>query len=125
MSDFSPEFIETQKKKLLEQREQILNKLAEKPEGVDEGAEFMKEEGDHAQILLSQQLSFNLRDRETRRLQEVNAALSRIEEGIYGYCEESGDPIELKRLEKQPWARLSIQYAEQLERQQGRHIRRV
>lgn len=125
MSKITAKFIEAQKLKLLEMREQVLNKLAEKPEGVDESSEFMKEEGDHAQVLLSQQLSFRLRDKEIKKLREINAALHRIEEGTYGYCEESGDPIEKKRLEKQPWARLSIQSAEQMEREQGSRYRQI
>lgn len=123
MSEMSAAFIQGQKEKLLEMREQILTKLAEKPEGVDESSEFMKEECDHAQVLLSQQLSFNLRDKDIKKLKEINAALYRIEEGTYGFCEESGEPIELKRLEKQPWARLSIQFAEQIEREQGSRYR--
>jgi DnaK suppressor protein len=125
MSKITAKFIEAQKLKLLEMREQVLNKLAEKPEGVDESSEFMKEEGDHAQVLLSQQLSFRLRDKEIKKLREINAALHRIDEGTYGYCEESGDPIEKKRLEKQPWARLSIQSAEQMEREQGSRYRQI
>jgi DnaK suppressor protein len=120
MADFSKSFIEKQRSKLLEMRQQILNKLREKPEGINESADEMKEEGDHAQVLLNQQMSFSLRERELDRLRQIDAALMRIEEGVYGYCEESGEPIELKRLEKQPWARLSLHYAEQLEREQGR-----
>jgi DnaK suppressor protein len=125
MSDFSEKFITQQKSTLLELKQQIMNKLAEKPEGIDESKDEMKEEGDHAAILLSQQMSFNLRDREVKRLKEVNAALYRIAEGVYGYCEESGEVIETKRLENQPWARLSIYYAEQLEREQGRQFSRA
>lgn len=125
MSEFSAKFIEAQKQRLLAMREQVLNKLAEKPEGVEESSEFMKEEGDHAQVLLSQQLSFRLRDKEVQKLREINAALYRIEEGTYGYCEESGEPIEAKRLEKQPWARLSIQSAEQMEKEQGSRYRQM
>lgn len=120
MADFSKKFINDQKKKLLDMRAQVLNKLREKPEGIDESADSMKEEGDHAQVLLNQQLSFNLRERELTRLRQIDEALMRIEEGVYGYCEESGEPIELKRLEKQPWAKLSLYYAEQMEREQGR-----
>jgi DnaK suppressor protein len=119
MSKITKKFVELQRNKLLGLKETILNTLAQKPEGVEESGEFMKEEGDHAQILLSQQLSFSLRDKEVKKLREVNAALYRIEEGIYGYCEESGEPINKIRLEKQPWARLSIEMAEQLEKEQG------
>jgi DnaK suppressor protein len=62
-------------------------------------------------------MSFSLRDRELARLREIDAALYRIDEGTYGMCEESGEPIEKKRLEKQPWAKYTIYYAEQMERE--------
>ena len=50
----------------------------------------------------------------------ASQALTKIEDGTYGLCEESGEPIERIRLEKQPWARLSIYYAEMEERESVR-----
>jgi DnaK suppressor protein len=117
MAELTKSFIDKQRATLLELRAQIMNKLKEKPEGIHETAEDMKEEGDHAQVLLNQQMSFSLRDRELARLREIDAALYRIDEGTYGMCEESGEPIEKKRLEKQPWAKYTIYYAEQMERE--------
>ena len=52
-------------------------------------------------------------------MREIDVALRKIEEGTYGYCEVNEEPIEQKRLEKMPWARLSLEAAEELERHQG------
>ena len=58
--------------------------------------------------------SFELRtrDRERKLIAKINAALQRIEDGTYGYCEETGDPISIKRLEARPIATLSLEAQE-------------
>ena len=81
------------------------------------------EDGDQAQTYLNQNLSFGLRERELKRLHEIEDALARIEHGIYGICEETDEVIEKKRLEKMPWTKLSIEAAEELEREQQRFTR--
>ena len=64
--------------------------------------------------------SFELRsrDRERKLITKINAALKRIEDGIYGYCEETGDPINIKRLEARPIATLSLEAQEAHERKE-------
>jgi DnaK suppressor protein len=124
MSDFSNEFIEEQKQKLLETKQTILESFRNfSTETKDLGSETLAEEGDQAQKLLDQKLAISLREKDLKKLREIDYALQKIEDGTYGYCEESGEPIELKRLQKQPWARLSIYYAELEERESKQYFR--
>jgi DnaK suppressor protein len=62
-----------------------------------------------------QEFSLELMDSERRLLVEIDDALNRIENGVYGICEGTGKPITRLRLEAQPWARYSIEYARMLE----------
>jgi RNA polymerase-binding protein DksA len=62
-----------------------------------------------------QEFSLELMDSERKLLTEINDALDRIENGTYGICEGTGKPISKARLEAQPWARYSIEYAKMLE----------
>jgi len=118
---FDTSFLELQRAKLLDLRREILNKIkSQDNEDIKVSQEDMIEEGDIAQTLLGQEISFELRERELKRLREIDLALSKIEDGTYGICEETDEPIGKKRLEKMPWTRLSIQAAEQEERD-GKH----
>ena len=58
------------------------------------------------------------RERQRKLIAKINAALQRIEDGTYGYCEETGEPITLKRLEARPIATLSIEAQERHERRE-------
>ena len=64
--------------------------------------------------------SFELRtrDRERKLISKIEAALRRIEDGSYGYCEETGEPIEIKRLEARPVATLSLEAQEMHEKKE-------
>jgi len=62
-----------------------------------------------------QEFSLELMDSERKLLVEIDDALNRIENGVYGICEGTGKPITKPRLEAQPWARYSIEYARMLE----------
>ena len=61
------------------------------------------------------------RDRQRKLIGKINSALRRIEEGTYGYCEETDHPISLRRLEARPIATLSIEAQEQHERMERTH----
>jgi len=67
----------------------------------------------------NQDLALNLADGERELLQEVDAALQRIEEGTYGFCEATGQPIGRARLEAIPWAKYCVEYARRLEGRAG------
>ncbi|MBV9218394.1 MAG: TraR/DksA C4-type zinc finger protein, partial [Methylobacteriaceae bacterium] len=58
------------------------------------------------------------RDRQRKLIAKIDAALQRIEDGTYGYCEETGDPIALKRLDARPIATLSVEAQERHERRE-------
>lgn len=119
--DFSKSWLESQKKLLLKLKEDVVNRLKEMgTEDLKVDTDQVIEDGDQAQTYLDQNVNFGLRERELSRLREIEAALHRIEDGSYGYCEETDEPIGKKRLEKMPWTRLSIQAAEQEEREAQR-----
>ena len=100
------------KKALLKESSNTINNLQKeesvaKPDIADRATEEMER-------------SFELRtrDRERKLIAKINAALKRIEDGIYGYCEETGDPINIKRLEARPIATLSLEAQEAHERKE-------
>ncbi len=73
---------------------------------------------DRASIETDRALELRTRDRERKLISKIDAALRRIEDGSYGYCEETGEPISLKRLEARPIATLSIDAQERHERRE-------
>ena len=116
--DFTDTFLKTQKEKLLKCKQEILSGLRERStEELATSSDDLPEEGDLSNAIMIQNYAIGLRERDIQRLREIDLALQKIDSGTYGYCEESGDPIELKRLEKLPWARLSLYYAELEERE--------
>jgi DnaK suppressor protein len=116
---FDVTFLMAQKHKLLELRTSLLNRMKTMAqEEIAVPSDEVIEEGDQAQTYLNQNIAFGLKQRELNQLREIEAALERIQDGSYGVCEETEEPIAKKRLEKMPWTRLSIQAAEALERDQ-------
>jgi RNA polymerase-binding transcription factor DksA len=63
-----------------------------------------------------QEFTLGLVEKDRILLREINAALAKIQDGTYGLCEGTGQPISKARLEAQPWARYSIEYARMLEK---------
>ena len=109
------------------QREYFRSKLlAWKQDILDEGrgtlASLQSENENHpdfadrASSETDRAIELRSRDRQRKLISKIDAALYRITEGTYGYCEESGDPISLKRLEARPIATLSIEEQERHER---------
>jgi DnaK suppressor protein len=76
---------------------------------------------DRAQIESNAALDLRTRDRERKLLQKIEAALRRIDDGSYGYCVETDDPINLRRLEARPIASLSLHAQERHERMERVH----
>lgn len=66
-----------------------------------------------------QEFTLNLVEKDRKLLREINVALTKIQDGSYGICEGTGKPISKPRLEAQPWARYSIEYARELEKRAG------
>ena len=73
---------------------------------------------DRASSETDRALELRARDRQRKLIAKIDAALKRIEDGSYGFCEETGDPIGLKRLEARPIATLSIEAQERHERRE-------
>ena len=67
-----------------------------------------------------QEFTLGLMEKDRNLLREINTALAKIQDGSYGLCEGTGKPISKPRLEAQPWARYSIEYARKVEQRMGR-----
>jgi DnaK suppressor protein len=76
---------------------------------------------DRASLETDRSLELRTRDRERKLISKIDAALRRIDEGSYGYCEETSEPISLRRLEARPIATLSIEAQERHERMERTH----
>lgn len=79
--------------------------------------EDLADETDIASNVISQEVSLSIRNREMNKLRQIEEAMERIENGVYGHCEECDEPIGQKRLENQPFTSLCITHAEELERE--------
>jgi DnaK suppressor protein len=76
---------------------------------------------DRASSETDRAIELRARDRQRKLIAKIDAAISRIEEGTYGYCEETGEPISLRRLEARPIATLSLEAQERHERNERVH----
>ncbi|MDP3371820.1 MAG: RNA polymerase-binding protein DksA [Candidatus Paracaedibacteraceae bacterium] len=106
------------REKLIGWREQL---LAESTETIFEMQEKSNQEPDVIDFAcneVARSLELRTRDRERKLVNKINDALMRIEDGSYGYCEETGEPISLKRLDARPIATLSIEAQERHERRE-------
>ena len=75
---------------------------------------------DRAAEEIERSFELRTRDRERKLINKIDAALQRIEDGSYGYCDETGDPISIKRLEARPVATLSLEAQEMHEKAEKR-----
>ncbi len=103
------------KAKLIAMRDEILENARETGEHLKEN-EVFADPNDRATVEEENLLEQRVRDRERKLLKKINASLARIEEGEYGYCLETGEPIGLPRLLARPTAELSIEAQEKHER---------
>ena len=87
----------------------------------DEGGMQEPDIADRASIETEVALELRARDRQRKLISKIDEALERIENGEYGYCEETGDPIGIKRLEARPVATLTIEAQEKHERLERTH----
>lgn len=103
------------KAKLITMRDEILDNARETGEHLKEN-EVFADPNDRATVEEENMLEQRVRDRERKLLKKITTALIRIEDGSYGYCLETGDPIGLPRLLARPTAELSIEAQEKHER---------
>jgi len=109
------------KRKLLDWKNSILEGNRDTIEGMQKGTRNIPDIADRASEETDRALELRTRDRQRKLVAKIDAALRRIEEGTYGYCEETGEPISLKRLEARPIATLSLEAQERHERAERVH----
>ena len=110
------------KQKLIDWRRNLLRGMARALTDLQETELREADVNDRATKEIEQALALKARDRDRQLIAKINAALDRIEDGTYGYCLETGDPIGIYRLEAQPTATLCIEAQEQHERRQKTQI---
>jgi DnaK suppressor protein len=106
------------RRKLVSWREEILRGSNETLRQLKEEDNRVADMSDWASVETERNFQLRARDRERKLLAKIDAALQRIEDGSYGYCEETMEPIGLKRLEARPIATLSIEAQERHERRE-------
>jgi len=104
----------TWKNELLEQSAETIDNLQDSARNVPDLADRASEETDRA-------LELRTRDRQRKLVAKIDAALRRIENGEYGYCEMTGEPISLKRLDARPIATMTLEAQEKHERREKVH----
>ncbi|MCE3250839.1 MAG: dksA [Geminicoccaceae bacterium] len=121
-SEDEPYMNETQReyfrRKLMSWREEILRGSNETLRQLKEEDNRVADMSDWASYETERNFQLRARDRERKLLSKIDEALRRIEEGTYGYCEETQEPIGLRRLEARPIATLSIEAQERHERRE-------
>ena len=106
------------KTKLVTWKEDIIRQTRETLEGLNTGATQHADIADRATSETDRALELRARDRQRKLVAKINSALARIEDGSYGYCAETGEPISLRRLDARPIATLSIEAQERHERRE-------
>ena len=110
-SRISEKLVTECKHKLLQTKADLLNRVKEAKMNFDT-EDKGGDEADQTVRVLAEQEFLNLTDRLRNQLLEIESALGRIENGTFGYCEETEEVIEAERLRAIPWTRLSIEGAE-------------
>ena len=110
--------------KLVAWKNDILREARETLEALQQENANHPDLADRASSETDRAIELRARDRQRKLISKIDAALGRIDEGTYGFCEETGDPISLKRLDARPIATLSIEAQERHE-QLDRHQRQA
>ncbi|MEM7490934.1 MAG: RNA polymerase-binding protein DksA [Pseudomonadota bacterium] len=109
------------RRKLLAWKTDLLDETQSTIEGLQGTARNIPDIADRASEETDRALELRTRDRQRKLISKIDAALRRIEEGEYGYCEVTGDPISLKRLDARPIATMSLEAQERHERREKVH----
>ena len=108
------------KQKLLNWKNELLKESSQTLNNLQSDNEAKPDITDRASEEIDRSFELRTRDRERKLINKINAALLRIEDGSYGYCDETGEPIGLKRLEARPVATLSLEAQEMHEKAEKR-----
>ena len=112
MSPIPQDVVQICKKKLLDTKMELLNRVRENRKNFATYEETSGDEGDQSVRITQETEALSTQERLHSILTEIEFALARIENGTYGVCEETEEPIETERLLTIPWTRLSIEGAE-------------
>jgi len=117
----NPMQLEYFRQKLLRWRVELLQESNETLQHLQEESLSEPDIADRASLETDRALELRTRNRERKLISKIDEALKRIEDGTYGYCEETAEPISLRRLEARPIATLSIEAQERHERMERTH----
>ena len=117
----NPQQLEYFRQMLLNWRAELVHEAGETLSDLNEGNLQQPDMADRASLETDHQLVLRTRDRERKLISKIDSALNRIEDGSYGYCQETDEPISLKRLMARPIADLSLEAQEQHERLERTH----
>ncbi len=106
------------RRKLIAWKEDILRESRETLAVLQNENENLPDVADRASSETDRAIELRARDRQRKLIAKIEAALGRLDEGTYGFCEETGEPISLKRLDARPIATLSIEAQERHERRE-------
>ena len=113
--------VEYFRSKLLDWKKSILSESKDTIKGMKEETRNIPDVADRASEETDRALELRTRDRQRKLISKIDSALRRIDEGSYGYCEETGEPISLKRLDARPIATFSVEAQERHERRERDH----
>ena len=109
------------RQKLLAWREDILKEAKETLQHLQDENQNHPDLADRASSETDRAIELRARDRQRKLIAKIDAAMMRIEDGSYGFCEDSDEPIGLRRLEARPIATLSLEAQERHERRERTH----
>jgi DnaK suppressor protein len=109
------------RRKLLAWRSELLKDASDTLQHLTEENLQQPDMADRASLETEHAIELRTRDRERKLISKIDAALRRIDDGTYGYCEETNEPIGIRRLEARPIATLSLEAQERHERQERTH----
>lgn len=109
------------RQKLLRWREELLKESSETLQHLQEESLQEADMTDRASLETDRSIELRTRDRERKLIAKIDAALRRIDDGTYGYCEETAEPIGVRRLDARPIATLSVEAQERHERMERTH----
>ncbi len=113
--------VEYFRRKLLNWKEDLLADTRDTIEGLQDSTRNIPDVADRASEETDRALELRTRDRQRKLVLKIDSALRRIDEGEYGYCEVTGEPISLKRLDARPIATMSLEAQERHERREKVH----
>ncbi len=113
--------IEYFRRKLMKWKEELVSDSKDTIETLQETTRNIPDVADRASEETDRALELRTQDRQRKLVSKIEAALRRIDEGEFGYCEVTGDPISLKRLDARPIATMSLEAQEQHERKERVH----